>query len=240
MGCIQVREGEGIVNFYDLDDCGRPNIADNAKLVLTTVSELTWEDSIDEGQQVKERNFAGKKCYTDAGCDELQWVQVGITTCGMIPALDNLLLASNPKTSGGNVVGFGRVDLDCQAAVALEVLIQLDAESCTATETVEPPVFGMLFPLVKGWRPSGGGSLNGQNLIKPQYSGKGYKNPLLAAGGTSNNLLPSDLSHWQGVWNAAEWYTVTLFDDGATIGADGFDALLASADCEPQEFVGVT
>jgi len=232
-----------VVVVYDLDDCGRPNIAANSKLVLTVVSEITWEDSIDEGQQVKERNFAGKKCYTDAGCDELQWVQVGLTTCGIVPALDNLLLASNAKTDGeDNIAGFGRVDLDCQAAVAIEVLIQLDAESCTASGVTEPPVFGMLFPLVKGWRPSGGGSLNGQNLIKPQYSGKGYKNPLLSATGTSDVLLPSDLSHWQTVWNSAEWYTVYLFSDGADVatGAGGYDNLLLAASCEPQAFVGVT
>lgn len=235
MSTIPVRQGEGLVNIYRLDDCGRPVTGSTGKLVLTEVSEVTWEDSVDEGDQVTERNFAGKKCYSDSGCDELQHIQVGITLCGVVPAVDNFLLNSRAKASlgGGNGVrGFGRRDYDCQAAVALEVLLQLDSDACGAGSGTEPPVYAMLFPLVRGWRPSGGGSLNGSNLVKPQFSGKGYKNTFLASTGLSDSELPSDLDHWDGNWNPDEWYTAILLEDSEI----DFPALAATASSDPQAF----
>lgn len=231
MSSIKVRQGEGLVVVYSLDDCGRADLGATKRLILNEISEVTWEDSIDEGDQVTERNFVGKKFYASSGCDELQWAQIGITTGGMIPALETLLLAANAKMSGGAQVGFGRVDTDCKAAVAIEVLVQLDADTC-GLGSVEPPTFAILFPLVKQWRPSGGGSLNGSNLIKPQYSGRGYKNALLASEGASDNELPNDLSHWDNVWEPEEWYTVTLFESSDL----DFGALAALASTDPQTF----
>ena len=98
---------------------------------------------------------------------------------------------------------------------------------------------GMLFGLVNHWSPSNGGNLNGTNLVKPQYTGKGYKNPLLATAGASSNELPQDLDHWSDVYAADEWYTQYLFDP-ADVRTDlnalgGFAELLDSVSCDLQD-----
>lgn len=209
MGVIRVREGDGIVSIYDLDNCGVPLVGSSRRLSITEVSEVGWEDVIDEGDQVVERNFGGRKCYTDSGADELQHVRVDLTTCGVIPALDTLLMASNPITDSGAIVGYGRRDLDSTSAVLVEVLIELDASDCTGGGDI--PVFGILFPLVKNWKPSGGSTLNGSNLLRPQFQGKCFQNANLAGD------LPAELGHWSPVWSVDDWYTVATFSNGEVV-----------------------
>lgn len=239
MTCIQVRQGNGIISFFELDGCGRPIVGADHKLVLSQISDITWTDTVDAGDQVRERNFAGQRAYSSSGLDIMSWIQVAITACGIIPALDVMLLGSAAKTNTDNeIVGYGRKDI-ASKNVAIELLMQLDAESCTATGSTEPPIFGMLFGLVNHWSPSNGGNLNGTNLVKPQYTGKGYKNPLLATEGASNNELPQDLDHWSDVYAADEWYTQYLFDP-ADVRTDlnaqgGFAELLDSVSCDLQD-----
>lgn len=238
MPCIQVRQGDGVVSFFDLDGCGRPEVGADHKIVTDKVSDLSWTDTVDAGDQVRERNFAGRRAYTSSGLDIMSWIQLQVTTCGIIPAVEVHLLGASAKVDGDmNVTGFGRRDI-VSKNVAVEMLMQLDAESCTADGATEPPVFGMLWPLVNHWSPSNGGQLNGTNLVKPQYTGKGYKNPLLASLGASDNELPGDLDHWTDHFDADEWYMVNLFD-AADVRTDlnaegGFAELLASVSCDPQ------
>lgn len=227
MGCIKVREGDGVVSVFDLDGCGAPELSATGRLAISDVSEITWQDTVDEGQQVTERNFGGRKCYTATGADELQNIEVNITTCGIIPALDTFLMNSNAVTSGGVTTGFGRRDLDPDANVAIEILIQLDADSCT-DGSGSAPKLGVLFPRVKNWKPNGTTSLNGSDLVKPQYTGKGFQNANLATGGD----MPQRLEHWEGVWDAEDWYTVNVFD--------GDDVDLPVASCDPLPFVSVS
>lgn len=241
MPCIQVRQGDGVISVFELDGCGRPLSGEGHKLVLTAISDITWTDTVDAGDQVRERNFAGRRAYTNSGLDIMSWIQVAMTSTGMIPALDSLLLGSNKKVNGdGDVVGIGRLDIT-NNNVAIEVLIQLDAESCTATSSTEPPIFGLLFGNVNHWSPSNGGNFNGTNLLKPQYTGKGYKNPLLASLGSSNTSLPVELDHWTGIWDPDEWYTQYLFDadEVRTDLAEGFADLYASATCDLQDVEAV-
>lgn len=238
MTCIQVRQGDGVISVFELDGCGRPLIGADHKLVLDQISDITWTDTVDAGDQVRERNFAGRRAYTSSGLDIMSWIQVAITSCGIIPALDVLLLGSAAKTNGDDeVVGYGRKDIESQN-VAIELLMQLDAESCTADGSTSPPVFGVLFGLVNKWSPSNGGNLNGTNLVKPQYTGKGFKNPLLATAGASDNELPQDLDHWTGIYGVDEWYTTYLFD-ASEVRTDlnalgGFAELLDSVTCDLQ------
>ncbi|MFZ4431562.1 MAG: hypothetical protein ACOYOQ_00045 [Microthrixaceae bacterium] len=217
MACINVREGDGLVIIYDLDECGAPVTGANGKLVLSTISEITFEDQIDEGDQVTERNFAGKKVYSDSGQDEIQRVNVNLTSLGINPALDSFLMGSNLYTDSK---GYGRVDLaDGSTNVAVEVLIKLDASACDGGGAA--PVAGWFFPLVKGWAPTGGATLNGTDLVKPQYAGKGYKNPNIFDGS------PFDLTRWSTVFDADnEWYGFNLFDNFS----------LPSANCDPTTF----
>lgn len=240
MPCIQVRQGDGVVTVFELDGCGRPEIGADHKLVLDKISDISWTDTVDAGDQVRERNFAGRRAYTSSGLDIMSWIQVQVTSCGIIPSLDVLLLGSAAKVNGDmDVVGFGRKDIT-NNNVAIELLMQLDAESCDINNpTGEPPVFGMLFGMVNHWSPSNGGQLNGTNLVKPQYTGKGYKNPFLSTAGASDNELPGDLDHWSGIYEDDEWYTVYLFD-AADVRTDlnpagGFAELLASVSCDLQE-----
>jgi hypothetical protein len=181
---------------------------------------------IDEGDQVTERNFGGRKCYSDAGSDEIQNVRVDLTMCGMIPALDTMLMASRAITDAGTISGYGRRDLDSTSAVLIEVLIELDAADCSGGGDI--PVFGVLFPLVKNWKPAGGSTLNGSNLMKPQYQGKGYQNANLAGNLPAGSGGNPGLMHWQGIWNTADWYTVNVFSDGEVV----IDDITTS--CDPQ------
>ena len=172
MACINVREGEGVVIIYDLDECGAPDTGAGKKLILSTISEFGFEDQIEEGDEVTERNFAGRKCYTDTGQDEITRINVNLTSCGISPALDSFLMGSTLYTDSK---GYGRTDLsDGTTNVAVEVLIKLDASACDGGGGA--PVAGWFFPLVKNWAPTGGATLNGSDLVKPQYAGKGFKN----------------------------------------------------------------
>lgn len=221
MACINVREGEGVVIIYDLDECGAPDTGAGKKLVLSTISELTFEDQIEEGDQITERNFAGRKCYTDTGQDEISRINVNLTSCGISPALDSFLMGS---TLYADSKGYGRVDLaDGTTNVAVEVLIKLDASACDGSGTA--PVAGWFFPLVKNWAPTGGATLNGSDLVKPQYAGKGFQNTNIFDGS------PFDLTRWEdtaGFDPATEWYGFYLFD--------GFTLPTASATCSPTTF----
>lgn len=233
--CIEVRQGDGVISIFALDGCGRPLIGADHKLVLDKVSELTWTDSVDAGDQVRERNFAGRRAYTNSGLDIMSWIQVSLTTAGIIPAIEVMLLGADPKFNDDlDLTGYGRRDI-VSKNVAIEMLMQLDAESCSVSGATEPPVWGMLFGLVNHWSPQNGGNLNGQALVKPQYQGKGYKNALLASTGASNNELPGDLDHWTGIFDPLDWYSANLFD-AADVRVDldaggGFADLLASVDC---------
>lgn len=229
MGCINVREGDGVVNIFKVTGCGAPAGATANRLTLTQISEITWEDTIDEGDQVTERNFGGRKCYSAAGADEITHVALSITTCGVITALDNFLMNSEAFVDGEETTGFGRRDLSSAAAVAVEVLIPLDQTACSGTGGER--IFSILFPFAKNWRPNGGSTLNGEQLLKPQYSGKAYKNEQLAALGA----LPAELDHWEGLWDTTHWYSVNVFDkeDVASYPED-----LTALTCEPYAYSG--
>ena len=244
MGCINVREGRAIVSIFELNDCGVPlagsGVGDTSRLTTTNIAEIGWEDQIDEGDQVTERNFGGKKYYSDSGADELEYIQVSLTSGGMIPALDSLLMASDLQVDGSsNAIGFGRTDLDSANAVAIEILIEVDAgDNCTGSDL---PVFGILFPKITNWRPSGGATLDGSNLAKPQYQGKCYKSTTLQTNddvddSDVNNLMPNELVHWEDIWDPTHWYTTYLFPSSSLPATDLVQADLGGTDdsCELQ------
>lgn len=219
MTCINVREGEGIVSIVTLDACGAPILGEGRLLQLSNISEFSFEDQIDEGDTITEKNFGGRKCYTDVGCDTISSIMLDMTSCGINPALDAFLTGSDIKLNIDDVVsGFSRIELDCAQNVAVEVLMQLDTDACTTGG--EAPVAGWLFPLVKNWKPNGGTTLNGSDLVKPPYNGKGFKNPNLF------DTIVTPLAKWTDVLNeATDWYSFYIFD--------GADVVMPSADCDP-------
>lgn len=202
MPCINVREGDGLVSIIKLDQCGTPVPGAGNLLRLTTISEFGFEDTVEEGDSVTERNFGGRKFYSDAGQDEISDIAVNLTTGGINPAIDTLLTGSTLKAESK---GFGRRDLAANVNVAIQVLMRLDTDACTTSG--EAPIAGWLFPLVKNWRPAAATTLNGTDLVKPQYSGKGYKNANLF------DTVVSPLTHWQNIIDEAnEWYAFYIFD----------------------------
>jgi hypothetical protein len=231
MPCINVREGDGLVSIIKLDQCGAPDLGAGNLLRMTTISEFGFEDTVEEGDTVNERNFGGRKCYTDVGQDEITSIAVNMTTCGINPAIDALLTGSTVY-EGATVTGFGRKDLAANTNVAIQVLMRLDTDSCDGSG--EAPIAGWLFPLIKNWRPAAATTLNGTDLVKPQYTGKGFKN---------SNIFDSsvpELAHWETLFTEAdEWYGFNIFD-AADIGAILPDtAGLAALDCEPVTLSGV-
>lgn len=232
MGCINVREGEARAVIYALDECGNVATGAGNKLVIDTVAEIGWEESITDGDEVNERNFGGKKKYSDIGADEIDNIGVNLTLLGINPAVDTMLMGSTTKTYSGDVVGYGRTNLSSAVAVAIEVLIKLDADACT-TGASASPIAGWFFPYVKNWRPSGGVTLNGTDLVKPPYTGKGYKNFNLDFNDTSD----VDFSKWNGIYipqtsatsDDGEWYASRLFSAAEY-------ASLPTANCEPVAF----
>jgi len=241
MPAIQVREGAGVVRIFQLDTCGKADVGDDKMLVLDTISEFGWEDVINDGDEVTERNFSGAICYTDTGANELKNVGINLTSCGINPAIDAFLMGSETIVDGSsNVTGFGRRNLTAAASVAVEVLILLEADACDVGSSAAP-VASWIFPLVKNWKPAGGSTLNGTDLVKPQYSGQNYRsNKFFGDDGTE---VPAGLAHWDGVLstgNAAvaddDWYAFNIFDPSVET---GLAAILASASDEPQEFLAV-
>jgi hypothetical protein len=221
VGCVNVRRGRGRTILYKLDGCG--NVLEGAtnKLVLDTVGEFTWEDTITDGDEVTERNFAGQKIYSDRGDDEITDIAVNLTHLGLNPSVEVFLTAATAKTDGGAIVGYGRNDLDAAAGVAVEVLVQLPADACAEGATAAP-VAGWFFPLVRNWRTSGGNTFNGTDLLKPQFAGRGYKNENIFGGSVSD----ADFAKWSTIHVAGtEWYTGRVFD-GETV-------TLPDASCEP-------
>lgn len=222
MPCIDIREFDGITSLIALDSCGYPSVGSSSGLLsLSRVAEMGWEEQIEDGDQVTEKNFGGRKYYSDAGCDELTHIGVNLTSGGLNPALDSALMGSALKLASSAIRGYGRRDLNCALNVAIEVLIQLDAAACDG-DISAAPVVGFLFPLVKNWRPSGATTLNGTDLLKPGYSGKGYKNPGLMEGPDG---IPAQLTKWEGIFAPDEWYTNYMFDGAAVT--------LPTANCDP-------
>ena len=244
MPAIKVREGAGRVIIYKLDSCGVAQSLTDGKLVLDSISEFGWEDVINDGDEVTERNFAGKLCYTDTGANELKNIGVNLTACGINPAIDAFLMGSETITNmSDQVTGFGRRDLNASLGVAIEVMIQLEADACDAGATAAP-VATWLFPLVKNWKPAGGSTLNGTDLVKPQYSGQNYRNSKLWDGTSPNT--PADLAHWDGYFNTGDqdvannndWYAFNIFDGAdiaTTTGGTATNPLPTASD-EPVDF----
>lgn len=242
MPCINVREGNARLIVYALDGCGNPTDGDaDGKLMIDRISEFSYEDSITEGDESTERNFGGAKKYSAVGADEIDNIDVQLTALGIIPALDVMLMGATAKTdSGGDVVGFGRTNLSSSTAVAVEVLLELDSDAC-AEGSSAAPVAGWFFPFVKNWKPNGGTTLNGTDLVKPPYSGKGYKNANIF----SETLTDADFVKWEtdpgggdqphvpqtsSTSDDGEWYSFFLFD------GDTYSLPALPADCgEPQE-----
>lgn len=236
MSCINVREGDGLVHIIKLDQCGAPALGAGNLLRLTTVSEFGFEDTVEEGDTVTERNFGGRKCYTDVGQDELTSVAINMTTCGIVPALDSLLTGSALYEDGGSPTGFGRKDLAANTNVAVQVLMRLDTDACDGSG--DAPIAAWLFPLIKNWRPAQATTLNGTDLVKPAYSGKGFKNTNLF------DAVVPELAHWETVLDESNtWYGFNLFaaDDIGAIMPDaaGLEALAATCgDVESLDGVG--
>lgn len=220
MTCINVREGDARAIIYALDGCGNPVPGVSSKLIIDTVAEIGWEDSVTDGDSVTERNFGGQKKYSSVGADELDYIGVTLAALGIIPALDSLLMGSATKTRSTETVGFGRLDLSSATAVAVEVLLELDQDACAEGATAAP-IAGWLFPFVKNWKPDGGSTLNGADLVKPPYAGKGYKNANIF----TQTLTDVDLAKWETVHDDGnEWFTFYLFE--------GASYSLPDADCE--------
>lgn len=232
MPCINVREGDGLVSIIKLDQCGAPDLGAGNLLRMTTISEFGFEDTVEEGDTVTERNFGGRKCYTDVGQDEITNVAINMTLCGINPAIDALLTGATLYTDAGDATGYGRKDLAANTNVAVQVLMRLDTDSCDGSG--DAPIAGWLFPLIKNWRPAAATTLNGTDLVKPQYTGKGFKN---------NNIFDTvveELAHWETIFSEGdEWYGFNIFD-AADIGSVLPDSAgLAALDCEPESLDGV-
>jgi hypothetical protein len=231
MPCINVREGNGVVIVYKLDECGAPDTGPDKKLVLTNISEISWEEQIDEGDEVNERNFVGKQCYFDTGQDEITYINVNLTSCGVNTALDNFLMGSTEYGDGADGIGYGRKQLNAATSnVAIEVLMKLDTDECTGSSI---PIAGWFFPLVKNWRPNGAGTLNGSDLLKPQFTGKGYRSNQIF------DLSPWDLDKWENdvQFDAAnEYYGFYVWLDNYGTLDDDVDDLIENADCDPVIF----
>ena len=226
MGCINIREGDAVVSIIKLDSCGTQVIGAGGALVLNTISEFSYEEQIQEGDEVTEKNFGGRKIASDVGCDELTSIAVSLTALGLNPVMDSLLLGSTLKTVDTTVSGFGRKDLVCAQNVAIEVLMKLDTDACSGSGAA--PVAGWLFPLVKNWKPTGGLTLNGNDFVKPPYAGKGFTNPLLFGTGGSP-VSSTALEKWETVITDNEWFAFHVFDGATTT--------LPTASCDPVALV---
>ena len=223
MTCIPVREGESRVIIYKLDGCGAPLEGAANKLVFRA-AEVGYEDAITDGDEVNETDFGGRSLYSAVGRDKINNIGVNVTLGSMVPSFDVFTMGAAEKTSGGEVLGYGRTDIESAAGVAVEFLIQIDADACTEGATASP-IAGWFFPRVKNWKPNAGTTLNGTDLLKPAYTAKGFKNASIFDGSPTD----TDFAKWASIHDAGdEWYTFYAFDGGSYT--------LPEPTCEPTVF----
>lgn len=109
-----------------VDDCGAPVAGDCSTIVSDGFISVGMSDQVENGDDFKVKNAAGVFCVNQRSRPQLNWIEVTIDLCNVMPELLSLLSGSplvyDDATPTPNAVGFG-TDSDAYASAnfALEV-----------------------------------------------------------------------------------------------------------------------
>lgn len=175
------------VNVYEVDECGRVQIGGNAIFGLS-LRTILLGDSIEEGEEETVTDVYGNVCVQDKACPIDRGTDVTLTDCAENWSLDALLGFGRVHTTLGVVDGFDRTSVNCNAAVALE-LVWKPGGACSPG--VDPQCMVQLFPNITNWTPTGEQTIDGKTTQSRAFKGRTYKNGRLFQDG-----VPAELAHW--------------------------------------------
>ncbi|WP_152990167.1 hypothetical protein [Sphaerimonospora mesophila] len=134
MTCWQSVRGR-VMRVTKLDECGTPVEGPCSQVVSKGFVSVAYSAEISEGDEVEVKNAAGELCISDKACDELKWINLTITFCGVDPDLFTLMTGYQTVLDyAGNPVGnrIGQKIL-CDGGVALEVWSDIPSQRCAET-----------------------------------------------------------------------------------------------------------
>jgi len=118
-----------------LDECGNPVEGPCSTVVSKGFVSIAYAAEISEGDEVEIKNANGELCISDKACDELKWVNLTLTFCGVDPDLMALMTGYQTVLDyAGNAVG-NRVGqkILCDGGFALEVWSDIPGQNCALT-----------------------------------------------------------------------------------------------------------
>lgn len=145
-----------VIRVTRLDACGNPDPGTSAVVVSKRISTITVDEVSEEGNNIRERNFAGELCVVDDAYADIIGFGVSADLCGVDPDLISLFTGQRVvKNAAGDVVGFDAetgVDLD-NFGFALEVWSKIAGGACDPSGNRQ---WGYtVFPFLKGGRLGG-------------------------------------------------------------------------------------
>lgn len=189
-GCIE-RDRLARVRIYQLDSCDRILITGSTVLDYSDWESIAFADQIQAGTRETITGVTGATlrdklaCPTDRGQQLTftefveNWAMLALTGFGSI------VLTSTTPT------GFDREEVDCTAAVAVEIIFATPI-SCTGGTT---QVLSRLYPKVDTFTVGGNKVVNGQNVLRGNYVGNTQLNPNIF-GNFSTSTPTGELLHW--------------------------------------------
>ena len=132
--CWQSVRGR-VMRATKLDECGNPVEGPCSTVVSKGFVSIAYAAEISEGDEVEIKNANGELCISDKACDELKWVNLTITFCGVDPDLIGLMTGYQTVLDyAGNAVG-NRVGqkILCDGGFALEAWSDIPGQNCAVT-----------------------------------------------------------------------------------------------------------
>lgn len=118
-----------------LDECCAPPVAATPCSVITTSGFISaaFSPEISEAEEIEVKNAAGEICITDPGCDEVKWMNVVLTMCGVDPDLMTFttgspLVLDHAGVSVGNRIRIGQ---SCSINFGMELWTDVPQTQCT-------------------------------------------------------------------------------------------------------------
>lgn len=112
-----------------IDDCGAPVAGDCAQIVTDGFISVGMTDNVEAPDEFKQKNAGGNFCLNQRSTPELNWLEVTIILCEVMPELIQFLTGSRLVYDDAvtpNAIGFGTdSDVYATASVAIELWTNL-------------------------------------------------------------------------------------------------------------------
>jgi len=189
-GCIP-RDRTVRVRLFPLDSCDRIQTGDLAVLDWDGFETITITDQVDQGDRETIQTTSGTVCRDKVACSIDRGQQVAFNECAENWSMLSITGFGSLVFDGSDIVGFDREDLDCAAAVAVEILFELPG----GCDTGGAQCLARLYPKVERFTISGDKVVNGKNAIRGTYTGQAVKNANVF-GNFTTDTPDGELFYW--------------------------------------------